>query len=876
MPAHTVLFLFLFWNRFISSIASLQPHTAPIGFAVLSGSSIRAFAGATFLASGSPVSTVLGLPDRVIVENVRSSFSHQFASFSKPAWFSRFRISSLPSSRDLVNSPSTTTSFWLSIDRAEADRRDSKWPNPYDPRTILVIVGLSGVTTDIKMRIWLRNFVTRCIAICPSLFVAIIEGTAGSGRLIIIASMILSFELSFVLVPLLKFSSSTTKMGHHKNSIYHELCDLDNPQQLPEACDGLDWGHGLSCDGLLYQKACAVDISSSVFDDHKIIRGGELYEAPCSRGDEGLFVPRMQGNIATGDVISLLGTCHTAQLISAFSTGALKEDITFVVNVLARAWLRIVRGVAHQHRSGLSLRNLQILTLTLLAMRFHRMCWANQAPSSMESLYWPPAKALQSQAQTLINRLCSLFVAIIGGTAGLGRLIIIASMILSFKLPLALSLSSSAAAPPRWGPHKNSIYIIVVSWVLGLGVIGINFYHELCHLDNPHQLPEACDGLDWGRGLISWKTWGCFGQCLPYCNGAGSPAKLATFLASGSPVSTVLGLPDRVIVENDACGYFLLESDFALFVALLINITVAPSVMESLYWPLAKALQSQARTLTNISCRHRNENMVAKPCDSMHRNLSQPFRSHYWRNNRIREAYNHSIGNCGLMGPWLGCDWDECLLLEHELCDLDNPQQLPETCDGLDWGHGLSCYGILRDLFNLLDVQEGQDDDLRLEVGGFDGAGRARSQRRMQIGLALPPQNEIRKLELCISVLVFLMTACYFGEVSSVKLPAAEVMKACLSQDCRAILPPEMPFPSWALAQLVSAFSTGALREDATKTLTFAGTTCFCIQHWFLLESSFALFVALLINLAVVSVSGTLCATTDLYAEDSNRCSDLT
>ncbi|KAG6505177.1 hypothetical protein ZIOFF_037531 [Zingiber officinale] len=73
---------------------------------------------------------------------------------------------------------------------------------------------------DIKMRIWLRNLVTRCIAICPSLIVAIIGGTAGSGRLIIIASMILSFELPFALVPLLKFSSSSTKMGPHKNSIY--------------------------------------------------------------------------------------------------------------------------------------------------------------------------------------------------------------------------------------------------------------------------------------------------------------------------------------------------------------------------------------------------------------------------------------------------------------------------------------------------------------------------------------------------------------------------------------------------------------------------------------------------------------------------------
>ncbi|XP_042395465.1 metal transporter Nramp5-like [Zingiber officinale] len=77
---------------------------------------------------------------------------------------------------------------------------------------------------DIKMRIWLRNLVTRCIAICPSLFVAIIGGTARSGRLIIIASMILSLELPFVLVPLLKFSSSSsstsTKMGPDKNSIY--------------------------------------------------------------------------------------------------------------------------------------------------------------------------------------------------------------------------------------------------------------------------------------------------------------------------------------------------------------------------------------------------------------------------------------------------------------------------------------------------------------------------------------------------------------------------------------------------------------------------------------------------------------------------------
>ncbi|EXB60116.1 Metal transporter Nramp5 [Morus notabilis] len=73
---------------------------------------------------------------------------------------------------------------------------------------------------DLKMKTWMRNLMTRSIAITPSLIVSIIGGSSGAGRLIIIASMILSFELPFALIPLLKFSSSATKMGPHKNSIY--------------------------------------------------------------------------------------------------------------------------------------------------------------------------------------------------------------------------------------------------------------------------------------------------------------------------------------------------------------------------------------------------------------------------------------------------------------------------------------------------------------------------------------------------------------------------------------------------------------------------------------------------------------------------------
>jgi hypothetical protein len=45
--------------------------------------------------------------------------------------------------------------------------------------------------------------------------------------------------------------------------------------------------------------------------------------------------------------------------------------------------------------------------------------------------------------------------------------------------------------------------------------------------------------------------------------------------------------------------------------------------------------------------------------------------------------------------------------------------------------------------------------------------------------------------------------------------------------------------------------------------------------RFFLYESGFALFVALLINIAIISVSGTVCFGENLSVEDADRCSDL-
>jgi len=71
---------------------------------------------------------------------------------------------------------------------------------------------------EIKLPLWQRNFITRSIAILPSLIVSILAGKSGSTTLIILSSAILSFQLPFALIPLVKFTSSSIKMGPFANS----------------------------------------------------------------------------------------------------------------------------------------------------------------------------------------------------------------------------------------------------------------------------------------------------------------------------------------------------------------------------------------------------------------------------------------------------------------------------------------------------------------------------------------------------------------------------------------------------------------------------------------------------------------------------------
>lgn len=64
-----------------------------------------------------------------------------------------------------------------------------------------------------RMRPWLRRLITRTLAIAPAVFVIYHAGERGIYQLLILSQVILSLQLPFAVVPLVKFTSSSRKMG---------------------------------------------------------------------------------------------------------------------------------------------------------------------------------------------------------------------------------------------------------------------------------------------------------------------------------------------------------------------------------------------------------------------------------------------------------------------------------------------------------------------------------------------------------------------------------------------------------------------------------------------------------------------------------------
>jgi manganese transport protein len=70
---------------------------------------------------------------------------------------------------------------------------------------------------NIRLRPWVRRLLTRLVAIIPAVIVAALYGERGIGKLLILSQVILSFQLSFAVVPLVTFTSDIKKMGRFVN-----------------------------------------------------------------------------------------------------------------------------------------------------------------------------------------------------------------------------------------------------------------------------------------------------------------------------------------------------------------------------------------------------------------------------------------------------------------------------------------------------------------------------------------------------------------------------------------------------------------------------------------------------------------------------------
>ncbi len=73
---------------------------------------------------------------------------------------------------------------------------------------------------QIRLRPWLRRLITRGLAIVPAMIVAIVAGSRGTAKLLLLSQVILSVQLSFAVIPLVQFTSDRAKMGAAVNAAW--------------------------------------------------------------------------------------------------------------------------------------------------------------------------------------------------------------------------------------------------------------------------------------------------------------------------------------------------------------------------------------------------------------------------------------------------------------------------------------------------------------------------------------------------------------------------------------------------------------------------------------------------------------------------------
>jgi manganese transport protein len=69
----------------------------------------------------------------------------------------------------------------------------------------------------LRLRPWLRRLITRGVAIVPAIVVTALWGERGTANLLVLSQVVLSMQLSFAVVPLIRFTGNKALMGEFVN-----------------------------------------------------------------------------------------------------------------------------------------------------------------------------------------------------------------------------------------------------------------------------------------------------------------------------------------------------------------------------------------------------------------------------------------------------------------------------------------------------------------------------------------------------------------------------------------------------------------------------------------------------------------------------------
>ena len=71
---------------------------------------------------------------------------------------------------------------------------------------------------NLRMRPWLRRFITRTLAVIPAALTIYFAGDKGTYKLLILSQVVLSLQLPFAVIPLVQFTSDRKRMGELANT----------------------------------------------------------------------------------------------------------------------------------------------------------------------------------------------------------------------------------------------------------------------------------------------------------------------------------------------------------------------------------------------------------------------------------------------------------------------------------------------------------------------------------------------------------------------------------------------------------------------------------------------------------------------------------